>query len=116
MDNLIDSQHGIGMLLATVVIFLGLHFILNTAKLVISLLKEKSDGSNQHLTKLDLTLAQVNDSVRDLRIQLGILERELGEVHKFKSDTQKIFSAIKFMAGEDWPRIRKALEEDGLPK
>lgn len=115
MEELINSK-GISAL----VIILGLHLLVNVAKILLRFFvkeqeKEKVNYDYQ-ITKIDLTLTQVNESVRDLRVQLGMLERELADVGKFKSDSQALFSAIKFMAGEDWPSVRKAIDDDRLPE
>lgn len=112
MESLFESQHGV----AAIVIMLGLHLLAKVGEFLFELFKKKEDGSEKQISKLDLALTQNTQAVRELRIQVQLLERELMEVHKFKADSQKLFSAIKIMAGKQWPRVRKAMEEDALPK
>lgn len=114
MDELI-AKHGIEGL----VIILCVHLVFNVGKFVFHLFdKKRADtekATDHKITKLDLTLQQFDGAVRELRVQIGLLEKELIEVHKFKSDSQKLFSAVKILAGKRWPEVRKALLEDGLP-
>lgn len=116
MESIIDSQHGAYSLLAGIAIVLVLHLVVNIGKFVIQLLTKKTENSDHHITKIDLALAQVNESVKELKFQLIRLEAELTEVRKFKSDSQKLFSAVKILAGKDWANVRKGIEDDALPK
>lgn len=108
----LNLEHGVLGLL----IILALQFVLSLFKLLWAVFKGKEKSTDAQITKIDLTLTQFDNAVRELRVQIGLFERELIEVHKFKADSQKLFSAIKIMAGKDWPKIRKAMEEDALPE
>lgn len=116
MEGLLDPKYGIAGLL----VVMCLHLIFNVIKFTVSFYrtetKKKDAATDAKLTKLDLTLQQFDGSVREFRVQIGLLDAELKEVAKFKSDSQKLFSAVKIMAGKQWPKIRKAMEEDVLPK
>ena len=116
METVIDSQHGTTVLLAGIAIVLVLNLVVSIGKFFVQALAKKSESNDHHITKIDMTLGQVNESVKELRLQIGHLDRELVEVRKFKSDSQKLFSAIKILAGEDWPKVRKGIEDDALPK
>lgn len=116
MEALIDSEHGVAVLLAGITVVLCLHLFLKIGEFLWEIFKKKNEGSEEHISKIDLALTQNTRAVQELRIQVQLLERELIEVHKFKSDSQKLFSAVKIMAGKQWPRVRKAMEEDALPK
>ncbi len=116
MEGFIDSQHGVSVLLASVVVMLALHLVAKIGEFLFDLLKKKEHGSERQVAGIELSLTQNTQAVRELRMQVQLLERELIEVHKFKADSQKLFSAIKIIAGAKWPRVRKAMEEDALPK
>ncbi len=116
MENLLESQHGIAAILASIAVLLCLHFLKGVGEFLFELFKKKAEDTGKEITQISLALNQNTQAVRDLRIQIGVLERELVEVHKFKSDSQKLFSAIKIIAGKRWPDVRKAMEEDYIPK
>lgn len=104
---------------AGLIVILCLHLLLNIGKFIYHFFDKKRADTDRatelKITKVDLTLQQLNDATRELRVQIGILERELKEVAKFKSDSQKLFSAVKIIAGKRWPEVRKAMLEDDLP-
>lgn len=111
MEALIESQHGVTAL----IIILALHLVAKMGEFLFHLLKKKTEGSDHQITRLDLALTQNTQVVRELRIQIQQLERELGDVHKLNADIQKLFSAVKYMAGKKWPEIHKKLTQDNLP-
>jgi hypothetical protein len=104
---------------AGLIIVLCLHLLFNIGKFVYHFFEKKRtdvERATEHkITKVDLTLQQLSDATRELRVQIGLLEAELKEVHKFKADSKKLFSAVKIMAGKRWPEVRKAMLEDELP-
>lgn len=116
MENLIDTQHGFSVLLVSIIVLLAFQLLARVGEFLWKLSTQRSSSTDSEITKIDLALTQNTQAVRELRIQIGILERELAEVHKFKSDSQKLFSAVKIMAGKRWPEVRKAMEDDALPK
>lgn len=116
MNSLIDSEHGIAALLASIAVVLCLHLVLGIGKLVLTAFKKKVEKSDTEITQISLALHQNTEAVRELRIQIGVLERELKDMHKVKVDTQRLFSAVKIMAGKKWVEIRKAIAADNLPR
>ena len=103
-----------------ILVILCLNLLAKVGEFVFGLLKEKNKISDHEITKISLVLGQNSQEMRELkaelRIQIGMLEREIAEMKKFKNDIQKVFSAIKIIAGPKWPKIRRAIQEDGLPK
>lgn len=116
MENLIDSQHGVAVLLVSIVVVLALQLVARVGEFLFNFYKEKRAEDSQEITKIDLSLTQNTQVMRELRIQVQQLERELGDVHKLNADIQKLFSALKFMAGKKWTEVKKAMEEDAIPK
>ncbi len=116
MESLLDSQHGVSYILTSIAVLLCLHLFKGVGEFLFELFKKKAEDTGKEISEISLALTQNTQAVRELRIQIGILERELSEVHKFKTDTQRVFAAIKFMAGKRWPIVRKAMEEDHIPK
>jgi uncharacterized protein YlxW (UPF0749 family) len=115
VNALINSQDGIPALLASIAVVLSLHLVVTLGKFAFDVFKKKSEKSDQEITEISLALNRNTDAVRQLQVQISVLEQELKEVRKFKLDTQRLFSAVKIMAGKKWPEIRKALEAEALP-
>ncbi len=116
MESLIDSQHGPAILLASLVVILALNFFAKIGEFVFNMFKKKSEGVDQEITKIDISLTQNTQVMRELRIQVQQLERELSDVHKLNADIQKLFSALKYLAGKKWPEVKKVMAEDALSK
>lgn len=116
MDNFIDSQHGIGVLLSSIAVVLALHLFVQLGKFVFELMKSKSRATDEQLLDLSSALQQNTGAIGQLSTDFRRLERELGEIGKYRMDTQKLFSAVKIVAGDRWPEIRKAMEDDIFPR
>ncbi len=104
------ARHGI----LAIVVMLALHLVMRIVQFLFDILKKKNEQAEKNVTEISLALQQNTGAVRELRIQMGILERELGEIHKFKIDTKRLFSAVKIMAGPKWSQVRKAMEDDEI--
>ena len=105
MEGLLDG-HSFNSFMVAVVVLLALNLVARIGQFLWNLATHKSKTTDGEISKIDLALTQNTQAVRELRIQVQLLERELGEVHKFKSDSQKLFSAIKIMAGKRWPEVQ----------
>ena len=55
------------------------------------------------------------DSFDKLLPRLIVIERDMNEILKFKNDFNKLFSALKHLAGDRWPEIHEKLKQDHLP-
>ncbi len=93
-----------------------LQLIVAIGKFLWELLKKKTDDAQQQMSRIELALQQNTQAVRDIRIQMGVLDRDLSKVHDLSKDIQNISSAVKYMAGKRWPAIRKAVADDTPPK
>lgn len=112
MELNLDAQHGLSGLLTGVVVLLSLHLVASLGKFIFGLLKKKDEFTDQQITKISLALTQNTDAVKELRIHLGMLERDIADLAKIKIDTNNLFSAVKFIAGPKWAAISKAIKAD----
>ena len=115
MEHFVDSEHGASVMLAGLVVLLALHLIAKVGEFLWELLKNKDEKKDRDLTEVSLALQANSEAVRELRVQIGILQVELTKVSEVHHHTQKLFSAVKYLAGPKWPRIRKHLETEKLP-
>lgn len=118
LEATIDQHSGSGVLTA-IVLVLCLHLLFGIGKFVFSLFKHKAENSDKQITQHSLELTQNTQALRELRIQLGVIERELIDMRKHGPDINKVFSAVKFIAskaGYEWSEVRKAMEDDSIPR
>jgi hypothetical protein len=82
-------------------------------------IKKGTQGSAQEMSRIDFALIQNTNAIRELKIQTELLAREVADLNKMKSelkiDVQKVFTAVKIMAGPKWSEVRKKLSQDNLP-
>lgn len=116
MEALLDAQHGAATLLVGLIVILALHLVMKVGELIWDIIKDKNKDSKTEITEISMALRQNTDAVRELRVQISVLQQELVELQKLKIDTSKLFSAVKIMSGKRWPNLRKAVEADLLPK
>jgi len=115
MEGLIDTQHGAGVLLVGLIIILALHLFMSMGKFAFEVFRKKEETKEKNFTEVSLALNQNTHAVRELRIQLGILEREINEMTELKTSVNRLFSAIKIVAGPKWPEVRKEISDDDIP-
>lgn len=104
-DKLIDASHGNANLLASIVVVLALRLIFIVIEFIWNAFKKKAEVSEQ-------TLKQLAESLQRLETELKVTRADLGDVHKLKLDLRRYFLAVKTIAGEKWPEIRKSIEEE----
>lgn len=115
MEGLLDSPHSVG----AICVLLSLHLLVKIGEFAFSLLKKKNETTekqineiSQRVNEISLALTQNTQAARDLRIQIGILEREITDLAKLKMDTNKLFSVVKILAAAKWPKISKMVATD----
>lgn len=96
METILDPQHA-GILLACLVVGICLNFAAFIGWVLWQVLRKKTDGYDM------------------LAPRITAMERDMGEILKFKNDFNKLFSALKYLAGDKWPKIREKLKQDHLP-
>lgn len=119
MENLIDAQHGVPTLLATIAIALCLHLLFRLGEFVWEVLKKKNEISEQTIKELKEALETASQKLSDNTYAVQRLEQRLDKIEvvnsampKMHSDLRKAFLAIKIMAGDDWGNIRELIKEE----
>lgn len=87
----IDVQHGI----TSLVVILSLHLVLQVGKLAWGYLGHKNKSLEE---KIDLFIkhSEINDA-------------------KVKTDLRRIFNVLRHLAGKDWQKFRKIMDDDLEP-
>jgi hypothetical protein len=116
MTELLGSEHSFTVIFVGIIVLLALNLIMRIGEFVFKLIEKKSHGTDTQIKEITMALTQNTDAVREVRVHLSVIQQELLEVKKFKSDSDMLFTAIKVIAGEKWPEVRKAIQEDRPPK
>ena len=82
---------------------LGLNLLLGVGKFVYGLIKEKSKHTDRAV-----------EGFGKLETRMVAIERDMNEMLKMRQDFRRIFTALKAIAGDKWPEVRKAVLEDDL--
>lgn len=100
---LLDSDHGLATLLAGLIVILALHLIMKIIQMGLDAFNKKAE-----------TTDRLSSEFKDVSARLMAIERDMNEVLKFRKDFRNMFTALKLVAGEKWPDIRAAIEEDSI--
>lgn len=98
------NAHGIEGL----ILVLGLHLIVKVGEFAYKLFQKKSAAMEKNVEAMSRTL-------KGLEVRQMAVERDLNTILKFRNDFNKLFSALKFLAGDKWPEIHEKLKHDHLP-
>lgn len=112
MEELIDTKHGIGTLLATIALVICMQLVLKVGEFLWEIFKKKSEVTEDGIEKLTGSINQNTRAVEELKFQLTQIEKEVIGLPKMKEDLNRNFTAIKILAGERWPEIRAIILPD----
>ncbi len=82
---------------------LALHLLLSMGKLAFEVIKKKGEISERAL-----------EGLGKIEARMMAVERDLNEILKFRQDFNRLFSAVKELAGERWGDVKKKILEDSL--
>lgn len=111
---MLDAQHGIPTLLASLVIILSLHFLVKVGEFLWKLFEKKNELSEKSVQKLTSALHVNTSAIEKLETRILHAEKGLADMPKFKSDLRKLFAAVKFIAGDEWIKIRQEVMSDEI--
>lgn len=115
MDQLLASDKGVTVLLAGLVIVLCFHLLLRLGTLVYEIFRKKTESSERNVENLTTALRLTTEGLSKIETRMTVLERDLNEVLKFRQDFRRLFAAVKAIAGDRWPDIRKTIVDEDFP-
>lgn len=115
MDSILKGEQGIPALLAAIVVILCCHLLVQVGKTLWSGTKEKEREAAELMSELTSALHENTMAVSGLDSRLKEVEKDLSEVTKLKKDLYRFYSAIKYLAGDDWGHIRDEILKDEFP-
>ncbi len=112
---MLDSKNGVSGMLAGLILILALHLLVKLGEFVFELFKKKNELTEKNIDNLISALSMNTESLHRLEERMRSVETQLTEASKLKIDIRMLFAAIKSVAGERWPDIRKSIAEDDFP-
>ncbi len=112
MEKLLDLKDGVAGLLVSICVLLSLQLVFRTGMFLWALREKKESASENAIKELTAVVRLNTVATEHLDARLGEIENTLSELPKFKLDMRRMFTAIKLIAGEKWPQIRKEIEEE----
>ena len=114
MDKLIAafSQSGVSGLLVAVCVLLTFNVLGKVAFFLWNLKLSRDKISEESIKRLTEAMASNTVTTQKNTEEIARLEQALAEIPKLKLDLRRAFSAIKEVAGDEWPKIRKEIMED----
>jgi hypothetical protein len=83
-----------------------------TATLVWDMYKNRTKKDDDRFEKLIASLHKNTESNAKLEFRLSRMEDALGSLPRMKDGIRKIFNILRYQAGEDWPKLRKIMDDD----
>lgn len=114
MEKLIASfsSSGVAGLLVALCVLLTFNVLGKVAFFLWNLKLTKDKASDESIKKLTEAMAINSASVEKNTAQIEHLEKALAEIPKLKLDLRRAFAAIKEVAGDHWPKIRREIMDD----
>lgn len=115
MEKVLDGEHGVSGLLAGLIVVLCLHLLTKLGHFIWEFFNKKQEVTEDAIKNLTSVLSANTAATHSLEERLRVIDDELKELSKFKIDVRLLISAIKELAGDKWPDIRKIIIEDKFP-
>ncbi len=112
MEKLVEDGHGVTVLLAGLVIILSLHLITKIGHFIWEFNQEKHQLTEKSIDNLTQMLASNTSAIHSLEEKLSKVHHEIEALNRFKIDIRLLIDAVKHLAGDKWPEIRKIIIED----
>lgn len=110
MAKLFSLEYGIG----GVCVLLTIMILMRVGEFLWKLHQKKEALSEETIKNVARAVLDNTAEMKLLNVRLSSLETSFSELPKLKLDLRRSFTAIKTLAGEQWPIIRDELMKDGL--
>jgi hypothetical protein len=106
MDKLFDIPNTLPGTLTVIVALLTCHLLFKMGFFLWSIIKEKNQVSEQTFVKLSESLEHNTSATVKLELRLFQIEKDLADIPKLRKDFEKLFIAVKVIAGDQWEHIK----------
>lgn len=111
MEKLLESG-SVGGLLAGVVVLLALQLFAKIGEVVLKSREKKDEITESGIEKLSAALQQNTFASEKLEHRMKAVEHSISDVTKMKLDMGRLYTAVKLIAGDRWPAMRKIIMDD----
>lgn len=101
-------------LLASIVVILAAQLLFRVIEFLWGFYKKKDELSEKSIEKLTAAMNTNTEAVKGLETRIKDVEQHISAMPKFKQDQRRLFTAVKIMAGDEWPAIRKVIMDDDV--
>lgn len=113
LSQFLNLKDGVSGLLASLCVILSLSLLTRVGEFLWRIKEKKEMASDASIKELTDVVRDNTTATEHLEHRLTALEQSLMELPKVKSKLQKLFAAIKHMAGDEWHKIRGMIEDEG---
>ncbi len=110
MEKLFNLDYGI----AGICVILTIQLLVKLGEFLWHLQMKKETLSEAAIKKLTQAVEENTFAAKHLDMRINSLEKALGDLPKFKTDIRRFYTAVKSLAGDKWPAIKKEILEDDI--
>lgn len=111
MEKFIESGSVAG-LLAAMVVMLALQLVTKFGEIVLRSREKKDAVTESGIDKLSSAVQHNTFASEKLEQRIKALEHTFSDVTKVKVDMGRLYTAVKLLCGDEWPKIRKVIMDD----
>jgi hypothetical protein len=112
MEKLLESPNSLPGTLTVIAALLSCHLLFKMGEFLWEILKRKSEVSEQTIQKLAVSLDFNTRATDKLELRLGQIEKDLSDNPRLKRDLDRLFIAVKIIAGDEWERIADSFKKN----
>lgn len=107
MEEILSHANSVPTLLAAICVIGTLHLVFKLAEFTWKMIEKRSEISESTMKSLVSSVQRLDSTIRQI-------EKDLTDIPKFKKDIERCFRAMKLLAGDKWPEIRRSLSEEDV--
>lgn len=105
----INTEEGIEVLLLSIVVLMAFYICLRLIEFFWKQYTSKSEKTDEAIKKLTRAVEENTKSLKSL-------DGHISEFPKLKTDLNRLYTATKMLAGDQWPQIREEIMQDAEMK
>lgn len=110
MEDFFSLKYGV----AGICVLLTIMTLFRVAEFLWKLREKKEMSSDIAMVDLTKAVQECTLSIKMLDLRLKAIETANSEFPKLRNDLRRVYTAMKEIAGEKWPRVRDEIMKDGF--
>lgn len=108
LEKILSGEHGV----VGLCVLLALGLIIRLIEFLWKIKEQKDKLSESSITDLTNAMKGNTIAIEHLDVRFQGLERTISDFPKLRNDMRRLYSAIKELAGDRWPKIRDEIMKD----